>query len=153
MGGGIMIKTEGKENIPSQKENNSSCRLRKLLQLILSYSPPRVDEITCSAEGDIKFAITRTDVGLNYESYCFYRTEILSDYFINLLGELIVKDNIEMFAKMLTDIKDYSVVNKYEHGKFGIEVYGEKLYFTLHISLIQRILTEDFRKEIKKKAK
>ena len=152
MNGETMIKAEN-DKVISQRENNSPSKLRSLLKLVLSYPPPRIDDIVCSSEGDIKFSISRNDIGLCYDSYCIYRSEILSDFFINFWGEILVKDHLETFAKILTDLKDYSVVNKYEHGKFGIEISGEKLIFTLHMSYIQRLLTEDFRKEIKKKAK
>ena len=74
----------------------------------------------------------------------------------DFLGELLVRENINKFAEILTKVPniDYAVVvNKYKHTRFGMRMKGDGFIFKFHINLVQKILTEDFKRQVDKKKK
>lgn len=142
-----------KEEVKTQKlpEDIPLSNFRELLsRFIVSKPQIKIEEVF---RGDITFSIAIKDVGLNFQDIQKYRVELYSYLVVNLMGELLVRENIDTFAKILTKVdKDaYSdVVNGYEHRKFGLKIMRNRLHFGFHISLIQSILTEDFRREIRR---
>ena len=97
-------------------------------------------------EGDIVFWIPMRDVGLFHASVT--RAPMAwTGFFLDLVGEILVRKNIAQFAEMLATIEPGSydrLVNSFKHRKFGLTIEDSKeLRFQFHISLIQWILTED----------
>ena len=141
-----------KNNIGTQSANTDkkSNRFRDLLSII-SMSNPEIKIIEkCSDEGDITFEVAMKSLGISYENLIKYKYEIGSDFVANFLGELLIRENIEKFARIITDLKDdYKArVTQFEHKKFGMKIFRDKFIFVFHISLIQSILMEDFRRKI-----
>ena len=102
------------------------------------------DELT--AEGDIKFSVPMRAVRLSrvvMGRYPLCRTS----FFIDLIGEVLVRKNIAQFVDVLKklDATVYdSRVNGHKHRHFGLIIdENDVLRFQFHISLVQRILTED----------
>ena len=148
---------EIKKSFARDMKNNYkiNSRFRNLLNFIM-LNPPPVEIIEIKNDGDIIFSILTADIGLSFGNYIKYKTEILSSFFANFLGELLVRENIDQFTPILTNIKDekyLSTVNGYTHTKFGIKIFQDKFIFTFHMSLLQSILTEDFKKHIEIKLK
>jgi hypothetical protein len=99
-----------------------------------------------SPEGDIRFSTSLRALGLPRATLAkngFCRTT----FFVNLLGDLLVHRNLAQFAALLAEVetKNYDrVVNNHHHRHFGMQVdQNDVICFTLHISLIQTILSED----------
>ena len=99
-------------------------------------------------EGDVLFSVMAKNIGT-------HQSEISSSpitrtcFFVNLLGELLVRKNINIFASILIDLdpKAYdSVVNCFNHRNFGMvmtDITNGTYRFQFHVSLVQSILTED----------
>jgi len=142
------VKTEN--NIDSDLPSNYR---ELLLKFIVSSPVIKIEKID---GGDVSFSIGIKEIGLSCRDVEKYRTEIYSYLAVNFMGELMVRENINVFAKILTKIDKnvYSdVVNSYEHRKFGLKMFRSRLHFYFHISLVQTILNEDFRREVKKMEK
>jgi len=141
-----------KEQVQTQPiiDDTPISKYRELFsKFILSNTPIKVDEI---AKGDITFSIAIKDLGLSYQDIQKFRTELYSYLTVNFMGELLVRENINKFGDILTSIdkKQYAdIVNGFEHKKFGFKIVKNRFYFCFHISLVQSILTEDFKREIK----
>ena len=148
---------EIKNNIKKEpKSSDCPNKLREILKHIVNTPEPKIQILNNGeGDGDVKFSVSRKYLGISYDTLLKYRAEIFSDYVANFLGELLVRDNIEEFAKILTGMlgDKYSVVNEYEHRKFGMEILRDEFIFIFHISLLQSILTEDFKRQIKRKFK
>jgi len=105
--------------------------------------------ITCdglSRDGDVEISVPLRALGLTRNGMA--KTPLTrTTFFTNLMGEILVRKNIGIFAKMLADIesRNYdSTVNCYKHRHFGMYLDDkEVLRFQFHISLAQRILTEE----------
>ena len=123
-------------------------RLRELLGCVFSENPKIMILDGCNSEGDVRFEISMESLGLNYNKVLRLKSEISNDFFINLVGEYLVRENMSEFMKIIGNLKDdyHSVVNKYNHKKFGMKIIKDKFIFIFHISLVQNILTEDFKK-------
>lgn len=144
--------TEIQNNIGIASEDNKKKhkKFRELFSKII-FSSTEINIVDkCDTEGDVIFEVPMRSIGVSYDTLINYRNEISSDFAANFIGELLVRENIDRFAKIMTDLKeDYTDrVNKYIHGRFGMKIYKDKFILRFHISLIQRILTEDFRKKM-----
>ena len=111
-------------------------------------SDPKVTIEGMREDGDVVFGVTITDLGLKQDSIS---ANIVTDtdFFNNFVGEYIVRKNIDQFAEILFSIDQRAyehVVCANEHTDFGLVVSKDSIKFSMHISLVQRILTEDFRK-------
>jgi len=144
--------TEIQSKIGTQSSHleKKSSKFRDLFAIIVSSSPEVKILEKCSDEGDVMFECPIRSLGINYELLMKYKTEITSDFTANFLGELLIRENMDKFAKILTDLKDDYIarVNQYEHRKFGMKIFRDRFIFTFHISLIQSILTESFKKKM-----
>jgi hypothetical protein len=109
-----------------------------------------IDE--CTEEGDIRFEVSLKSLGLPTDALRKYRSELSTDFAANFIGEILVRENIDKFVKLLINLKENygAVVNKYDHRKFGMVVGESKCVFALHSSLIQSILMEDIKNEMKR---
>ena len=125
---------------------------RDLLQIIIAQDPPKISKINKGKDlGDLNFSVPLKDLGISFEVFSKYEEEIFSPYIGNLLGELIIRENLDEFAEIITTIAagEYiSTVCGCKHTKFGLEILGEKMIFYFHANLLQKILTEDLREKI-----
>jgi hypothetical protein len=99
-----------------------------------------------SPDGDLTFTLRMRDLGLSRTVMARTPTTKTS-FFVNLVGELLVRKNIAVFAEVLEklDPKDYDrMVNCFRHRHFGMTVEtNDLLRFRFHSSLVQHILTEN----------
>ena len=116
------------------------------IMMKLAKANPPVTVEGLSDQGDLRFVVRRSDIGLSGASAT--RTPMVwSDFFIELMGEVLVRKNIAQFADLLAGVEPGSygrVVNTFEHRGFGLEIEDDgRLRFQCHVSLIQSILIED----------
>lgn len=142
--------TEKKHKVEQSRAKN--CRFREFISEIIA-SVPEIDIMDgCNKEGDVRFSVKMKDLGISFDMFVQYKTEIFSDFMANFIGELLVRENINQFAHILTsiDLDEYpTTVNNFEHRQFGLEFASNKFVFSFHVSLLQSILTENFKKKIK----
>jgi len=144
---------EMKENMKKENKELKHTLNRKCLSLILSSHPQEILDLRKGRDtGDLVFSISLEECGLSSFDLCEkYKPVILNSYIGNFLGEFLIRENIDRFARVLTDLDTTEyipIVNSWSHKKFGIEFSGDLLSFYFHVSLIQKILMEDFRESI-----
>ena len=68
----------------------------------------------------------------------------LGTYFVDTVGELLVRRNLEEFLAFMVKIKapDLERFSKTQHSTFGILAKGKKLGFIFHVSLLHRIFID-----------
>jgi len=123
-------------------------KFRELLSLIIKTTPQIISITDCEENGDMSFVIPLKDLGLNAYHFSKYNKELFSNYIVDMLGELIIRENLHLFASHLTRLKlDFyvSAVSRSIHRRFGMQIEKGFMTFYFHISLIQDILTEDFK--------
>ena len=136
----------GTVNLDTEKKIS---RYKELYQYIISSPKAEIKIIEkCNDEGEVKFEVPIRALGLSYENYDKYRPELVSRYAANVIGELLVRENIDKFVRILTELKDdyMPIVNKWKHKDFGLFTVRDKFHFVFHISLIQNILTEEIKR-------
>jgi len=115
---------------------------------VLGSCPKASIEDVCS-DGDVVFSVPLSDLGLTSESLALTPLS-QTDFFANFVGEYIVRKNINQFADVLYSIDPQiyeEVVCAEEHTGFGSVISKNTIMrFSMHISLVQQILTEDFKK-------
>ena len=130
------------------REQKASTRNRTVLAKFLSASP-KIQYISEPDEnGDMVFVINTKDIGMNNEYFEKYCKEIFSNFVVDFMGELLIRDNLAMFVPYITSMKckDYlKAVGYCRHIRFGMKREKEKMVFRFHISFLQEILTEDFK--------
>jgi len=130
----------------------TTSRIRTLFSYIISSNSDIKITERCTKDGDITFEVPTKEMGLPYPVLKDYKTEIYSDFVANSIGELLVRENINEFAKIIMELNvdDYPlIVDKYEHRRFGMEIVRDKFVFRFHISLLNNILTENFKRKIR----
>lgn len=138
--------------IDKEKKSISKCsKTRAFFQKILNSK--NLDDIKineCKKDGDISFIIKRENMGLSPDDLNNNKPQIFNEFFANFIGEILVRENIDEFAKIIISNKeDYNdIVNQFEHKKFGMSYSNNVFLFSFHISLIQKILTEDIKRQI-----
>jgi len=129
-----------------------SSRYREVLSIIAQNPPKEIVIGDWDDKGDISFSIVMTDIGLQYRDYQKYEDEFFSYFFVDFLGEFIIRENLKMFADKLQeyDINDYmAVIEEYgSHKRFGVKTYKGRLIFKFHVSLLKNVLTEDLRETL-----
>ena len=127
---------------------NAISKHRELLSIVLDKMP-NIQYITeIDKQGDILFNVNLEDIGLTRDIIIKYNREIFSNMFADLLGELLVRENIHEFALKLTKLDcDYysEALSHKNHVRFGMKIDKGFMVFRFHISLLQCILTEDFK--------
>ena len=125
--------------------------MKNLQDIVLSITAanPKLTIDSVQADGDVLFHISLKECGLNKDD-CL-NPIMYTRFFVNFIGELLVRTNILEFSSILTGL-DHALykkmVNSCEHRDFGM-VVNQKLSimtFQMHISLVQEILTEEFSK-------
>jgi len=147
----VEIKKNIEQSVPSYKKVGN---FRELLRYVLNAPSPEIciEEVDYE-NGDVKFSVLTKEIAIPFEFLLKYEKEVYSYFIANFVGELLVRENVNKFAKVLTSINkdEYSsLVNGHNYEAFGMEVFKNKFIFTFHISLLQSILTEDFIRKIKK---
>jgi len=128
-----------------------SRKFRKLFGLILNSTPILSSISDCDKDGEIKFSVLLKEIGVSYEDIKEFKNVMLSNFFADFLGELLVRENINSFVKKMTAINSKrmsDLLHISSHLRFGMKLYGDRLEFAFHISLLQNILTEDFKRQI-----
>jgi len=145
-----------KEEVKTEEEivNVPLSNYRELLSKFIVTCPDI--KVEAHLGGDVFFSVSIKDIGLTCQDVQKYKADIYSYPAANFMGELLVRENINVFAKILTKIDGdtyTNIVNGYEHKQFGLKVLRNRFHFCFHISLVQSILNEDFCKEIKNRLK
>lgn len=127
-------------------KTNSISKLQSLMKKVFNSKCP-ISNIQISTEGDITYSVSFSDLGFDYEQILFYKSQISCQFFVDFIGEYFVRENIEKFIFSIEGMDDYyRIANKYRHRCFGIKIEDNCFKFIFHVSLLQNILTEDFRK-------
>lgn len=137
-------------SIPTSCNNKTSTKFRELLSLIVKSTPQIVSITDCEEDGDMSFTVKLKDLGLSSDNFSKYNKEFFSHYIVDMIGELLIRENLSLFAKHLTSLKtDYyiSAVSRSIHKRFGMKIESGLMTFYFHISLAQDILTEDFKRQ------
>lgn len=123
-------------------------RYRGLFAKIISTNAEVKIINKCDEDGDIVFEVPMKSVGITYSDLLYYKEEIASEFVANFIGEIAIRENMDKFAILVTDLKDNYLerVNKFIHRKFGMKIYKDSFVLRFHASLIQSILLEDFKK-------
>ena len=120
---------------------------RGLLQAVLENQPGiKIESLQKS--GYIKFKVKCKDVNLDPTSRKKYENEIYTYFFANFLGELLVRENLEQFAHILSncDMETFkSGIIGTSHENFGVDIYRGSLIFTFHINLVQELMFENLK--------
>ena len=126
-------------------------RFRELFGPMMASKPEIKIIDGCTEEGDIRFEVSLRSLGFPPDANRKYRAELSTDFAANFIGEILVRENLEKFVKLLVNLKENynGVVNRYEHRKFGMVIRESRCIFALHSSLIQSILIEDVKNEMK----
>jgi len=133
--------------------NNSIKRMppsnfRELLSKVILARPLKIYMGKEDEEGDFEFSVTYKELNLTIEDLNKFESDILSPFFANFIGEMIVRENINDFMHLLTifDSKEYNYkVNRFTHDNFGIRVEKGKMFFKFHLSFIQKVVTDNFK--------
>jgi len=143
---------EIKNNIGKDDFDNciakKSTRLKEILSKIINSDPEVAILNSINEDGDVQFEVSLRSVNVSAEIINKYRSEISTDFAANFIGEFIVRENVNKFVGILTGLRgNYaSIVNKFEHRRFGMKIFCNKFVFTFHVSLLQNILFEDFKR-------
>jgi len=146
---------ELKNNInidPNTGRDKKNHRIREILYYISTSSPEICITEKCGEDGDVKFEIPMKTLGISNDILVKYKTDICSEFMANFIGELLIRENINRFAEVLTNIDPdmYSnLVDRFEHRRFGMDIVRDKFTFIFHISLLQNILLEDVKRKVR----
>lgn len=100
-------------------------------------------------DGDIAFHIPLKDCLLSKTD--FSNPIMGTKFLVNFIGELLVRENIKLFASIITELDAalyHKMVCTCYHKDFGMSINQKQsvMTFLMHISLVQEILTEEFTK-------
>ena len=137
-----MAKSIEKKKIEFKKNYN----YRDLLEMALIKRIDLVDINLDLKFGDISFAVTIESLGMSYKDLAKYKSEVYSHFFTNTFGEILVRENLEMFAELLInmEVDRFAIIGQLEHKHFGLDFHKDRFIFSFHASLLQSLLTESF---------
>ena len=96
--------------------------------------------------GDILFCVPLREAGVRRGALIQYSLTY-STFFVDLIGEVLVRKNIHRFAELLkkkSPFDYHQTVNKFQHRHFGLFVDEQDVaHIRFHSSLIQQIMVED----------
>jgi hypothetical protein len=113
------------------------------------YDDVAIDPKPYDDDGRLTFSISPIDMGFCNSEIVESKECIFSAFFANTIGELIVRENIKLFSTIFMGVTpgEYiDVVNNRSHKGFGLSLQRNRFKFSFHLSLIQSILTEEFKK-------
>ena len=99
------------------------------------------------ANGDVAFHVSLNDCSLDKKD-CL-NPIMRTRFFVDFIGEFLVRENIESFANILTGLDNalyQKMICTCRHTDFGMIIDQEItiMTFQMHMSLVQEILTEEF---------
>jgi hypothetical protein len=101
--------------------------------------------------GWVSFSISLKDLGFTIKDVKFkYNKEFFSHFIIDFIGEILIRTNANIFIDEIftVDENEYlSMVSKERHKRFGatLDETSQTVIFSFHVSLLQNMLTEDFK--------
>jgi hypothetical protein len=113
--------------------------------IAIASSKPKVVIDAVQANGDVSFHIKIKECSL--DKVDLQNPIVSTPFFVNFLGELLVRENVNKFAEILVGL-DTGLYNKMvcssSHTDFGMLVDHKISTITMqmHISLVQEIMTE-----------
>lgn len=123
--------------------------IKEIITSIISSDPKPIINVV-QADGDVTFHIKLKECNISKEDCT--NSLLFTRFFVNFIGEFLVRQNIDIFASILIGL-DHALYQKMvctcSHHDFGM-IIGPKfstMLFQMHISLAQSILTEEFTKE------
>lgn len=119
---------------------------RELLQAVVS-STPRITIDAVQADGNVAFHVLLRDCSLTEEDCS--APVMGTAFFVNFMGEFLVRENIYKFAVILTGLDQglcRKLVENAQHSDFGmvIDKKWTTMTFQMHLSLVRNIVTEMF---------
>ena len=143
-------KIEANKVVEKSSKKSSDCPnkpFRGIFQKFLD-SQPAIKIATLQDNGDISFKVRCKDLDIDAATRKEYDNEIYTHFFANFAGELFVRENLEEFAKILSNCE----IDKYRNGvvgtsheNFGLTYDRGQFIFTFHINFIQKIMFENLR--------
>jgi hypothetical protein len=148
----MSVNNKGTDRIMNVKTNTKSTVQKGVdydVFVTVLRSDPKVTIENVKQDGDIIFSVPLSTLGLDAESMGS-NLVTSTDFFCNFVGEFIVRKNVSQFAEILfsvdPEVYDETVCAE-EHTGFGTIISRNSVMrFSMHISLVQRILIEDFKK-------
>jgi len=98
--------------------------------------------------GHISFSLFRSEMGFDKATYLKYEKEFWTIFMVDFFGEFLVRENIGKFVELVGEMDSEDFLNAISskiHKKFGMEISGNVVTFTFHMSLIPKILSEDLK--------
>lgn len=145
-----MATTETKENKGEKEyEVYPLAELLNAINRMLTETIPVKIALVSSKTGDVAFIATLSDMGITRQalhSHPFYRSHLWA----NLLGELLIRQNLSMFCeKIMSDKKYDALVKAYNHTGMGLRfLKKDDLMFQFHMSLIFKLFNESISQDI-----
>lgn len=150
----VMVRTEVKQD--NMIKDTSKLKFREILCLVLNSNPVvksiRIVSMDDSFDGIMSFDVPLESIGLDAQLLKKYHNEIFTNRFVNIIAEIILRENINKFAEEMLKINvtSYSeALSMKKHENFGMKVKGGNLSFDFHVSFLQDIIMSDFRDQIK----
>ena len=127
-------------------ETDRISEVRDMLGRIVA-SRPRISIEGIDEDGDVIFAVSLKGMGLTKED--LVKKTMRARFFINTVGELLVRDHIDEFVPILTGLEPTlfdKIICASQHTDFGMIFDRDNgiVKLQMHISLVQQIITEDF---------
>lgn len=117
---------------------------REIIAAIAS-SKQRITIDAVQVDGDVVFHVSLKDCGL--EKDICSNPAIRKRFFINFVGELLLRENIQKFAEILYGLDPAlykKMVCTFKHTDFGMVIDHKMsmMTFQMNLSLVQEIITE-----------
>ena len=133
-------------------------RYREFISIIVNEKPCQIQihkyqptDAVIDPDGKVNFSLGLADLGIDRKTFKKYKQFIRSKFCINFIGEFLVRENLDQFAELLTEVdlsEHANAINNKSHLTFGAELKSNSLTFEFHASLLQQILTEDFKMQV-----
>jgi len=120
---------------------------REIVSAIVAAKPQRITIDAVHPNGDVLFHVSLKDCGLDKDVCACPTTH--KRFFVNFVGELLVRENIEKFAEILWGLDpalERKMVYSFNHTDFGMTIDHKMtaMTFQMHLSLVREITTELF---------
>jgi hypothetical protein len=151
------VTAKNKNTSEKKSKNNTAKKMREAISYVINndqYEIVDIKKIIDDDEekfiGDIMFTIKPSEIGITSYVIWKYDKEIFSNFFVNFLGEFIVRENINQFIEFLKENVNfeemsYDEITKRKHKNFGMKIAGDSIVeFYFHVSLLRNILVENF---------
>ena len=149
MGEDTKVRTK---NAPVEKARVQSARYREIIPKLLSKKTPIKKISECGKDGDMKFYVDAKELGINYDEFYQYVNEIFTPFVADFLGELLVRENLDLFVPHLTQFKPDEFVDAIsggeenrQHKRFGMKINRGEIEFRFQASFLHDILVEEFK--------